>query len=467
MSRPVETRETGVHAPVQPAATRPLPATRLERRLIVAHHVLPIHQPLAHAFVALGVLLHFSKTHRAPNARWAPCAAAETAARAGADTPARPRRPTRCSRDDRGVRPEEECSGVPRVSPRCVPGGVPVVFRGAVGDEGGRTGRSIHGSGRDHRAAAVARESKRLLRYDDGDDAVWAGRSTDDGDGRRDGGGGGGSAFAPRVEECLRRRALRRRPRAFRRLRRPRSFLLGRLRRLGLGRLGRLGRLGLGRLGCLGRLGRLGLSLGFAPHVLHVVEEHAKRLVQPRGERIKQTLQFRRLLHRLANPLRKPPRERAVHVLRANARRLDGVGSAQRLAKRRRRRRRMVPRRPSMAPGIAAASARPVARRRTTRHGLIDRDDGSYPFTRAGSGSRDAEQEVSPDFRAIRARGTGVDPDWRGARRGQRRGRGIRRHVARDARVRERGRERNPSRSKSGSPRTKRSASAAWCLSAV
>ena len=49
-----------------------------------------------------------------------------------------------------------------------------VVFRGAVVDEGGRTGRSIHGSGRDHRAAAVARESKRLLRYDDGDDAVWS-----------------------------------------------------------------------------------------------------------------------------------------------------------------------------------------------------------------------------------------------------------------------------------------------------
>ena len=82
-------------------------------------------------------------------------------------------------------------------------------------------------------------------------------------------------------------------------------------------------------------------------------------------------------------------------------------------------------------------------RRRTTRHGLIDRDDGSYPFTCAGSGSRDAEQEVSrisaPSERAapesIRIGEERVEDKDAAEGFGD---------IARDDRVRERGRERNP-----------------------
>ena len=102
----------------------------------------------------------------------------------------------------------------------------------------------------------------------------------------------------------------------------------------------------------------------------------------------------------------------------------------------------MVPRRLDGARHRRRVRARPV-RRRTTRHGLIDRDDGSYPFTRAGSGSRDAEQEVSrisaPSERAapesIRIGEERVEDKDAAEGFGD---------IARDARVRERGRERNP-----------------------
>ena len=222
-------------------------------------------------------------------------------------------------------------------------GAAPLAPRGRVRVEIRRLPRP-RGRG-NHRAASVAGEFERLLRKKHlpphGTGTLPAVR--------------GAPLAPPDLEERPRGRGL--------------LFLLSRLRRGVL----------LSRFYSLRRRGGLRpfpLRLRLRAEVLHVLEEHPERLVQPPREGIEKPLELRGVVH----PRPHAPHERLgqrpalADRLGVDPRALKPLVAAERLEQNRARRRRVVPR--ALNRRRRVRRVRPRANRGgATRHSLVDRDD--------------------------------------------------------------------------------------------